>query len=216
METSKMEFPHQEKVLTATFPFFGPANSRTLIAEIKHQKCIKPTFPELISFIHHYFNRKGLQSEKIIEIMNTKYFAGFTGILYLPMEKEICFLDQPSFDRGSLVDVDDLVRRQKLNEARSRVSLENVETGSVPWKKIAKNPLFIAVSGGEEGAEKLAELASKHSDKTGHIFVPKTSNFSSPQARIVLLYSYKQGRSLTVSLNGSGYSTNSYTLGLVK
>ncbi len=215
MEKKEMEFPHQRKTLIAIHPFFGPANSKTLQAEIKREKCKEPTFPELTSFVHHYFDGKGLQAKDINEIMNKKYFVGFTGILFLPGKKEVCFIDHPAFDRGSVVDVYDLETRLRLNEARARISLENVETGSVPWDEIAKNPLFIAVGGGEEGAEKLAELASRHSEKKGHIFVPEISNFSSPQARIPLLYSYDKGRSLTVSLNGSGFSVNSYTLGLL-
>ena len=210
-----MEFPHQGKKLTASHPFFGPANSKELQAEIKREKYTEPTFPELTSFIYHYFNGKGPQAEEINEIMNTKYFVGFTGVLYLPRKKEVCFIDHPAFDRGSVVDLDNLETRLRLNEARARVSLDNIETGSVPWNKVAKNPFFIAVSGGEEGAEKLAELASKHSEKKGHIFVPKISNFTSPQARIPLLYSYQNGSSLTVTLNGSGFSINSYTIGLI-
>ena len=211
-----MEFPHQGKKLTAIYPFFGPADSKTLLSIIKLDKFSEPTFPELVSFVHHYFNGKGLQAEEITEIMNTKYFVGFTGILYLSQEKEVFFMDRPKFDRGSLVDADNLVTRIRLNQFRTKVSLDNIETGTLPWNKIAKNPFFIAVSGGEEGAEKLAELASKHQTKNGHIFVPKISNFMSPQARIPLLYSYDTGRSLTVSLNGSGSTTNSYAFGLVK
>ncbi len=211
-----MEFPHQGKTLTAIYPFFGPANSKTLLTIIKQERAAEPTFPELTSFVHHYYNGEGPRSEKISEIMNTKYFVGYTGVLYLPRKKEVYFIDYPSFDRGSVVDADDLLRRLKLNEDRIKVPLENIETGSIPWNKIAKNPFFIAVSGGEEGAEKLAEIASKHSDKKGHIFVPQLSNFTSPQARISLLYSYQGGKSLTVTLNGSGFSTNSYAMGLVK
>lgn len=211
-----MEFPHQGKTLTAIYPFFGPANSKTLVAEIEREKYVEPTFPELTSFVHHYFNGKGPASEEVHEVMTTKYFVGFTGILYVPHKNEIHFIDRPEFDRGSVVDIDDLVTRRRMNETRTKVSLDNIETGSIAWDKIAGNPLFIALSGGEEGAEKLAEIASAHTDKKGHIFVPEISNFTSPQARIPLLYSYQKGRSLTVSLNGSGYSTNSYTFGLKK
>ncbi len=216
MEKTEMQFPHQEELITAAYPFFGPANSKTLIDQIKREEYIEPTFSELISFVHHYFNGKGLQAEKIVEIMNTKYFVGFTGVLYLPQKNEVFFVERPAFDRGSAVDADNLLTRLRLNETRAKVSVENVQTGSVSWKEIAKNPYFIAVSGGVEGAEKLAELASKHSDKKCHIFVPEISNFTSPQARIPLLYSYEHGKSLTVSLNGSGFSTNNYTVGLIQ
>ncbi|MFO7923184.1 MAG: hypothetical protein R6U58_05790 [Bacteroidales bacterium] len=215
MEKTELEFPHKGETLTAIYPFFGPANLKSLQAEIRRKNFSEPTFPELTSFVHHYFNGKDSQAKEVDEIMYTKYFAAFTEILYLPRKNEVCFLDHPDLEGGSFVDAEYLLSRLRLNEVRTRVSLENVETGSVPWNRMAKNPLFIAVSGGEEGAEKLAELASKHSDKKGHIFVPKMSNFSSPQARIPLLYSYDKGRSLTVTLNGSGYGINSYTFGLI-
>ncbi len=216
MEKTEMEFSHQGEKITAIYPFFGPADSKTLLSIIKLEKYSAPAFPELTSFVHHYFSGEGKHSEEITEIMNTKYFVGFTGILYLPQEKEVYFMDHPKFDMASVVDTDNLISRIRLNDFRTRVSLDGIETGTLPWNKIAKNPFFIAVSGGEEGAEKLAELASKHQTKNGHIFVPKISNFMSPQARIPLLYSYDRGRSLTVSLNGSGSTTNSYTFGLIK
>ena len=216
MEKTEMEFPYQGKTLSAMYPFFGPANSKTLQEEIEREKYKESTFPELVSFINHYFNSEESKAKEFRKIMRTKYFVVFTGVLFLPWKKEVCFIDHPSFDRGSVVDVDDLESRLRMNDVRSKISLDNIETGSIPWDKIAKNPLVIALSGGEEGAEKLAEIASWHPDKKGHIFVPDVSNFSSPQARIPLLYSYGNGRSLTVSLNGSGYSINSYTVGLDK
>ncbi len=212
-----MKFPHQGKSLTAAYPFFGPANSRTLQNDIKRGGYLEPTFPELTSFIHHYYF-KGAPSHdgKFDEILKTKYFVGFTGVLYMPGKNEVCFFDHPSLDRASVVDYDYLETQQRLHENFNTVNLDGVETGSVPWNRIACNPLFRAVGGGEEGAEKLAELASRHSDKSGYIFVPKTSNFTSPQARIILLYSYGGGKSLTVTLNGPGSSRNSYSVGLLK
>lgn len=211
-----MKFPHQGKTIIAAHPFFGPANSKTLLSEIKREEYVEPAFPELVSFVHSFFKGEGPLAEEVSEIMSAKYFVGFTGILYLPHKSEVYFIDRPRFDRRSVVDMDDLLTRLRLKEVHAKVSLENIERGSISWNKIPKNPLFRALAGGEEGAEKLAELASKHSDKKGHIFVPETSNFTSPQARIPLLYSYDKGRSLTVSLNGSGYSINSFTVGLTR
>lgn len=216
MELTEMEFPHQEKKPAARFPLFGPENSKTLLAQIKHEEFREPTFPELVSFIHRYFNEEGRYAGKVREIMKTKYLIGFTGILYLPGSKEVRFIDYPSFERRSVVDVDNLETRLRMRGSRAKVSLENVETGSLPLDKIATNPLIIALCDGEEGAEKLAEIASWHPGKKCHLFVPVITNFSSPQARMPLLYSYDKGTSLTVSLNGSGCSINSYSFGLIK
>jgi hypothetical protein len=212
MEKTAMEFPHQGRSLTAIHPFFGPANSKTLLEELGREKYSEPTLPELASFIHHYYHGFA-EAGEVNEIMRTKYFVGYTGIIYLPQEKEICFIDYPAFDRGSVVDIDDLITRMRFREIRAKVSLENIESGSLPWNKIAGNPLFIALCG-EEGAEKIAEIASRHPDQRGFIFVPEFSNFTSPQARIPLVYSYNDGRSLTVTLNGSGNGINGYTPGL--
>lgn len=215
MEQTEMEFPHQGGKLAARHPFFGPSNSKTLLESIRHENYSEPAFPELTSFIHRYYGEKGHRAREIREIMTTKYFVGFTAVLYLPGKKEVFFIDRPVFHRDAVVDTDNLLSRLKLGKARASVPFDKVETGSVPFDKISKNPFFRAVSGGEEGAEKLAEIASMHTDKKGHIFVPDISYFTSPQARIALLYSYDKGRSLTVSLNGSGYSTNSYAPGLI-
>jgi hypothetical protein len=216
MEQTEIEFPHEGKLQAARYPLFGPENSKTLLAQIRHQEYREPVFAELVSFVHYYFDKEGGQAEKIREIMKTKYLVGFTGILFLPGDKEIIFIDYPSFERRSVVDVDNLETRLRMRGSRAKVSIDNIATGSLPPDDIRKNNLIMALCGGEEGAEKLAELASWHPEKKCHVVVPSMENFTSPQARMPLLYSYDKGRSLTISLNGSGCSLNSYALGLAK
>jgi hypothetical protein len=216
MEQTEIEFPHEGKMKAARYPLFGPGNSKTLLAQIKHEEYKEPVFPELVSFVHHHFHKEGWQAEKIREIMETKYLIGFTGILFLPGAREILFIDYPAFERRSTVDADNLETRLRMRDPRAKVSIENIEAGSLSPGEVTKNALIIALCGGAEGAANLAELASWHPDKKCHIVVPVMDNFSSPQARIPLLYSYDKGRSLTVSLNGSGCSLNSFTFGLVR
>jgi hypothetical protein len=215
MEQTEIEFPHKGKMQSARYPLFGPGNAKGHLAQIKQGEYKEPVFPEVVSFIHHYFKKEGWQAEKIREIMTTKYLVGYTGILFLPAEKEIIFIDYPAFERRSVVDADNLESRLRMRGFRAKVKSENIETGSLSPDDISRNALVIALCDGEDVAQKLAELSSWHPEKKCHIVVPVMENFSSPQARMPMFYSYDNGRSLTISLNGSGCSLNSFAFGLV-
>ncbi len=184
---TEMDFPHKGKILTAVHPFYGPANSLNLLRRIRGSSenptgYREPTTSELVSFVHEYFSGNEPQAREVNQIMKDRYFRGFTGILYLPKERIAHFIDNPEFDENSVVDRGGLLKR--LAESRAQVSFEHLRQGPVSWKEVGKHPYFVAWAGGEEGAEKLAELASKHPDKKAHIWVPDLSSLKTPEAGV--------------------------------
>ena len=162
---TEMDFPHQGQILTAVHPFYGPANSFTLLRQIRGTQesptgYREPTSPELTSFVHKFFNREEPQAREVNRIMRANYFRGFTGILYLPKEKVAHFIDNPEFDENSTVNRDNLLAR--LSESRAQVPFEFLKQGPVSWRDVGKHPYFVAFAGSEEGAGKLAQLASQY------------------------------------------------------
>ena len=210
---TEMDFPHQGKTLTAAYPFYGPANSRTLQNLIREDGYIEPTSAQSTSFVHEYFNGDEPQAKEVNQIMRNKYFSGFTGILYVPKEGIAHFIDYSKFNENSIVDKDNLLKR--LDESYAQVPFEHLKGGSIDWRKVAKHPYFVAWAGGEEGAEKLAELASKHPGQKAYIWVPDVSNLKEPIARIATLDFNWVGPGLCVFSNYHG-NEDSFAFGVLK
>ena len=179
---TEMSFPHQGNILTAVHPFYGPANSRTLQSLIRKDGLKEPTSAELASFVHEYFNGNEPQAKEVTQIMKDRYFRGFTGILYVPDQKLAHFINYPEFDEDSCVDTKNLL--QRIGESYANVPFEHLKGDLVDWREVGKHPYFVAWAGSQEGAEKLAELASKHPKKQVSIFVPNVSNLKEPTSRV--------------------------------
>jgi len=216
---TKMYFSHKGKTLTAVHPFYGPEYSRSLQNLIKKEGYVEPTSAQLTSLVHEYFNGDELQAQQVNQIMGDRYFRGFTGILYVPEKGALGkglahFIDYPEFDEKSVVNRDNLLER--LNESRAQVPFEHLKHGPIGWRKVAKNPYFVAWAGGEEGAEKLAELASKHSNKEAYIWLPDISNLEKPIARVATLDSYIHGDKLSVGSYDLGYGRKSHAFGVLR
>ncbi len=213
---TEMDFPHKGKTLTAMHPFYGPADSKTLQNLIRKKGDIEPTSSQVTSFVHEYFNGEESQARTVDWIMEHGYFRGFTGILYVPESKGkglAHFIDYPEFDINSYVDKENLLKR--LDESRAQVPFEHLKESSVDWSKVVKHPYFVAWANGEEGAEKLAELASKHPNKEAYIWTPDVSNLKEPIARVATL-SYSGGGGLGVDTCYHGDGKDGYAFGVLK
>jgi len=213
-----MDFLHQGKMLTAVYPFYGPEYSRTLKNLIKKDGYREPTSTQLTSFVDEYFNGEETQAKEVNRIMEYKYFIGFTGILYVPEKGALGegfahFINYPEFNKDGVINKNNLLKR--LGESYTQVPFKDLKEGCVDWKKMAKHPYFVAWAGGKEGAEKLAELASKHSRKEGFISIPDFSNLREPIARVTGLNTYWNGGMLGVWSSDDGRE-GSYAFGVLK
>jgi len=211
---NEMDFSHQRKTLTAVYPFYRPENSKTLQNLIRKKGHVEPTSSQVTSFVHEYFNSDEPQATAVKWIMNYGSFRGFTGILYLPQKKIAHFIDYPEFDKESVVDRDNLLER--LDESYAQVPFEHFKREHVNWRDVAEHPYFVAFAGGKEGAEKLAELASKHSMQKASCWIPDISNLKEPIARVAALSSSLDGKWLCVISSNSGDYEGNYAFGMLE
>ncbi len=213
---TEMDFSHEGKILTAVHPFYGHANSKTLLENIRQDGFREPTAPEVASFVHEYFNGNEPQAQEVQEIMKSRYLRGFTEILYVPEDNGeglAHFIDGDlEFNENSYVITRDL--QSRIEEARESVSFEHLRQGSVPWREVAKNPYFVAWAG-EEGAEKIAELASKHSKREAYIWVPNVSELKEPTTKIASLVSDWEGDGLLVGSYELGVDADAHAFGVL-
>ena len=204
-----IEFPGTD--LVATHPFYGPANSKTLSEQIRKDNLREPTSPQVVTFAHSLYGKNRPIEQEVTGMMRNNYFRGFTGVLFRPKEGVADFIDYPKFDEQSVVDKNDLLAR--IGESRAQVPFEHLMEGPVGWREIAKHPYFIASGGGKQGAENLAELASRHSSQQAYIFVPNVSQMQKPEARVVSLNSGYDGW-LVVGADGDGNGDGTYAFGV--
>ncbi len=212
--SAEMDFTHGGKILTAVYPFYGPANARTLQTLIQRDGYRVPTAPELASFAHEYFGGSDIQAREFTQIMRSgMYFRGYTGILSLKDKKTIHFIDKPQLDvEDSRVSVDNLIRR--IGESRARIPFRHFRNGIVGAGNVKKHPYFVAW-GEKEGAEKLAEIASNYADKEAYIFnFPKFHQ--EPEARITKLTAGWYSRALIVVSSDFGAPDDTYAFGILE
>ena len=119
----------------------------------------------------------------------------FTGSLYFP--KGAYVQNNPETRDGMpFMEESDLIKRLEANDTSVRFVPFGYETREMTSLKLAKNPYVIALAG-EEGAEKLAEVADKHKKH-----MPCLSSFDSvdkPLTRVSVLSSvWNFGRRLFV------------------
>ena len=199
---TQIEIPHSEGVLVVAHPFYGPANAKTLKEKINADGLREPTSREVALFAEAMYQGKEREQQEATEIMKKNYLRAFTGILYVPETQLAHFVDFPKFDERSIVDKDDLTRR--IEESYAQVPFEHIREELVAWQDVAKHPYILAWAHGQEGAEKLAELASRHPRKEAYLWVPNVANFKQPEARVAALDDVRDGGRLGVNGSGDG------------
>jgi len=212
---TEMDFNHQGKILTAAHPFYGPENSKTLKKLIMADRLREPTASETVSFAHEYFLGEEPQAQEVTGIMKERYFRGFTGVLFVPENngKGLAhFINYPEFDGRSVVNTQNLIER--IGESYAQVSFEYLKEGVVPWNEVAKQPYFVAFGQGKEGAEKLAELVSKHPRREAYAAIPNLSKMKNPESRVAVLYSAWGGFRLLVDFSDLGDGEGSCAFGV--
>jgi hypothetical protein len=171
--------PHQGKRITFVAPHAGPSTYNAVGEQIDNAGLLRPTFAEIVSLV--YFateNKDNKYAERVLDILKNKRLWGFNTIRYEP--KEGAFIS----DRN-----------------REDVQVQfGFKTGDNSLDEIVKNPFVLALTEGEEGAEKLATIA-KSLKQTPHVWsfegVDSTAN------RVAELSSYEWVDRLNVY--GIGY-----------
>lgn len=155
---------HNGEDLTFIHPYFGSdtyANVGDQITAVKEIKLRTPTMAQTASLVNTAFNSDDRYSEEIKQLMKDSGLWAFTGILYVPGEGAY-IQDYPEVKEGKpYMEKSDLVSKLEKKDPSVRFAPFGFKINEMTPKELAKNKFVIALAG-EEGADKLAEVAGKH------------------------------------------------------
>src|SRR3989338_10437682 len=189
---AELTVDHLGRDLTFIHPHFGPDTYANVGSQIEQAGLIRPTISEITSLAHTSYNSDDNYSKKIQKLMKDYWLRGFTGSLYVP-NKGAFIQDDPQIRNGMpFMDESELVRKLEANDPSVRFVPFGFKVEEMTPTHLAENK-YVQALVGEEGAEKLAEIADKHRNK------PKLWSFESvdePLTRVSALNSdwYLDGR----------------------
>ena len=161
------EIPHEGGSRTFQHPSFSGTYGKVADA-IDKEGLQRPNSAETASLVYDAFqNSEGQYESEVIGILNKRGFWEFTGNLYLPKSKDevnngVILEDNPTVTNGRLnMDKQSLVKRLQDGDSLVRFVPFGFKVGEQTVKELGENPYLVARYGGE-GAEKIAEVASKY------------------------------------------------------
>ena len=129
----------------------------------------RPNSAETASLVYEAFkDKKEKYSKEIISIMNNRYFREFTGNLYLPKKSNEEVNNGVILYDCSNMELDEskesLIKKLQDNYPLVKFVPFGYKTGTQSVFELLKND-YIKMKYGEEGAEKIAEIASQYKNK---------------------------------------------------
>lgn len=199
------EIPHERGKLSFQYPVFK-GTSRSVAEQIDKDNLKRPNSAETASLVYDAFqNPKGEYESEIIKILNNAWFWEFTGNLYLPKSNEeiingVLLETNPKIINRRLdMNKKSLIKRLQDNDPLVKFVPFGFKTGEQSLFELIKNPYIIARYG-KEGAEKIAEIASKYKKQ------PNVNVFNSvdqEKSALSALYGdWDFGRGLLVDADG--------------
>ena len=191
---TELDVTTKEETTTFLDGFWGPYKYSQ--AEALKLRTIRPTFKDVVNLVYIGFNFHGEYSDKIRQKMDYGFW-GFTGILYVPndgvyiQDYPLCedYIDPCSmfFNRRVVkMDKADLIKRLEAHDPNVRFVNLGFKTGEMTSAELARNS-FVRALTGEEGAEKLANIADKHEKK------PYLSAFNSVDKPLIRVSGLRSG-----------------------
>lgn len=187
--------PHLDRKLAFAYPIKGPGTYTDVAKQIDDDKTpsqlYKPTTAETISLIYAAMHDKDNKSaQEILKILRNRDFWCFTKNLWVP--KGVCVVNDKD---GSKLVRKDLEERLQANDKDVKFVPKGFRLGEQSAEELEKNPYIIAHAG-EEGAEKLAEIASEFENKP---IVYGLENVTEDTEKVTDLYSGWSGYWLVFS-----------------
>src|SRR3989344_8025904 len=167
------KIPHEKGELSFQHPAFKGTYGNVAKA-IDKVGLKRPNSFETASLVYNAFqNKDGKYESEIISILKNNWLWEFTGNLYLPKSNEeisngvILDLDSQNlkFENGKLVmNKDSLIKRLKEKDPPVKFVSFGFKTKEQSSLELSENP-YIVARYGEEGADKIAKVADKYSNK---------------------------------------------------
>src|SRR3989344_4610146 len=162
--------PHAGGELTFQHPAFKGTYGN-IAEQIDKAGLKRPNSQETASLVYDAFqNSEEKYSSEITSILRNDWLWEFTGNLYLPKSNEeinngVILEHNPKIENGKLImNKNSLVERLNKNDPLVKFVPFRYKIGEQTWQELSKNP-YIVARYGEEGADKIAKVADKYSNK---------------------------------------------------
>ena len=167
---TSLTISHEGGELTFQYPAFSGTYG-SVAEQIDKEGLKRPNSPETASLVYDAFqNKDGKYESEIIKILKENWFWEFTGNLYLPKSNEeinngVILEHNPKIENGKLImDKNSLIKRLKENDPLVKFVPFGYKIEKQSSLELSKNP-YIVARYGEEGADKIAKVADKYSNK---------------------------------------------------
>ena len=175
---TSLTISHEGGKLTFQHPAFRGSYG-DVAKQIDKADLKRPRSAETASLVYDAFqNKDGKYESEIIGILKDNWFWEFTGNLYLPksngpagvssgeeINNGVILEHNPKIENGKLImDKNSLIKRLKENDSQVKFVPFGFKIDSQNSFEFQKNP-YIQARYGKEGAEKIAEVASKYKNK---------------------------------------------------
>ena len=201
---TSLTISHEGGELTFQYPAFSGTYG-SVAEQIDKEGLKRPNSPETASLVYDAFqNKDGKYESEIIKILKENWFWEFTGNLYLPKSNEeinngVILEHNPKIENGKLImDKNSLIKRLKENDPLVKFVPFGYKIEKQSSLELSKNP-YIVARYGEEGADKIAKVADKYSNK------PYVWSFNSVNEEKVRMSALGRIWSFDVRLDVYGY-----------
>ncbi|MBU2615704.1 MAG: hypothetical protein KKC19_01230 [Nanoarchaeota archaeon] len=161
------EILHEGGKINFQYPSFR-GNYGNVAEKIDAEGLQRPNSSETALLVYDAFqNPEGKYESEIIDILNKGWFWEFTGNLYIPKSNEeinngVILENNPKIINGRLaMDKDSLINRLQEGDSNVQFVPFGFKAGEQTSRELEKNP-YVVARYGEEGAEKIAEIADKY------------------------------------------------------
>ena len=198
------EILHEKGSLTFQHPSFRGTYG-SIAEQIDAEGLQRPTSAQIASLVYDALqNPTGEYEAGILNLLKNSWLFEFNGNLYLPKKERaevhngVIVEVNPTIKDGRLVmDRKSLIKRLNRNDSNVKFVPFGYPTGEQSYHTLAKNPYIIARYG-EEGADKIADLASKHK------YNPFVWSFESVNSEIVRMSALNDDFDFGVRLHVDG------------
>jgi len=161
---TRLIVPHNGQDLTFIHPKEGPGTYAKVAQEIDNANLARPTMAQTASLVHAAVNSNNQYSQEVLNTLRQNWMWGFTGTLFVP-NKGAYIQDNPEIEnRMPVMDQSELIKKLEASDPNVRFVPFGFETGEMTPRQLEKNKYVIGLAG-EEGAEKLAEVADRSKRK---------------------------------------------------
>jgi len=165
---TELSIDYEGKDLVFLYPAFGPGTYAQVKELIETAELGNPTMAQTASLVQAAFSSEDKYSKEIKEIMRKNWLWVFTGSKYIPKEGAYIQDNPETRDGIPFMDKSRLIR---ILEEETNKKIKTVRFVPFGYKireqtsrELGKNPYVVGLAG-EEGAEKLAEVADKFAYK---------------------------------------------------